>query len=72
MISISSILNKHCVGTLYFGIKPNGDVVGQTVSESTLRYVSRMIYETIRSQIFPVIKEEVLDNLHLIKWLCLI
>lgn len=24
MISISSILNKHGVGTLYFGVKPNG------------------------------------------------
>ena len=28
MISICSILNKHGVGTLYFGIKPNGDVIG--------------------------------------------
>lgn len=32
MISIASILNKHGVGTLYFGVKPNGDVVGQNVS----------------------------------------
>ena len=29
MISISSILNKHGIGTLYFGVKPNGDVCGQ-------------------------------------------
>ncbi len=41
MVSISSILNKHGVGTLYFGIKPNGDVIGQEVSESSLRDVSR-------------------------------
>ncbi len=41
MVSISSILNKHAVGTLYFGIKPNGDVIGQEVSESSLRDVSR-------------------------------
>ena len=26
MISISSILNKHGIGTLYFGVKPNGDI----------------------------------------------
>ena len=32
MISISSILNKHGVGTLYFGVKPNGEVVGQDIS----------------------------------------
>ena len=34
MVSIVSILNKHGVGTLYFGVKPNGDVTGQDVSES--------------------------------------
>lgn len=28
MVSITSILNKHGIGTLYFGVKPNGDVVG--------------------------------------------
>lgn len=27
MVSIASILNKHGVGTLYFGVKPNGDVM---------------------------------------------
>lgn len=31
-----SYLNKHGVGTLYFGVKPNGDVIGQEVSESSL------------------------------------
>ena len=67
MVSISSILNKHGVGTLYFGVKPSGDVVGQMSSESSLRDVSRAIYETIRPQIYPVIKEEVLDDLHVIK-----
>ena len=44
MISISSILNKHGVGTLYFGVKPNGDVDGQDVTESSLRDVSRFVY----------------------------
>ena len=36
MISISSILNKHDVGTLYFGMKPNGDVVGQGMCQNHL------------------------------------
>lgn len=40
MISISSILNKHGVGALYFCVKPNGDMTGQDVSESSLRDVS--------------------------------
>lgn len=67
MISISSILNKHGIGTLYFGVKPNGDVCGQDVSESTLRDVSRAIYEYIRPQIYPAIEEVILDGKHLIK-----
>lgn len=33
IISIASILNKHKKGTLYFGVKDNGDVVGQ-ISET--------------------------------------
>lgn len=67
MVSISSILNKHGIGTLYFGVKPNGDIIGQDVSESSLRDVSRAIYENIRPQIYPVIEEVILDNKHLIK-----
>lgn len=59
MISISSILNKHGVGTLYFGVKSNGDVVGQDVS--------RFVYESIKPQIYPVIQEESLDDRHVIK-----
>lgn len=58
MISIFSILNKHGVGTLYFGVKPNGDVVGQDVS--------RFVYEFIKPQIYPMIQEEVLEDCHVI------
>ena len=67
MESISAILNKHGVGTLYFGVKPNGTVCGQEVSESSLRDVSRLIYESIKPQIYPVIEEVTIDNKHLIK-----
>ena len=67
MISISSILNKHGIGTLFFGVKPSGDVCGQDVSESSLRDISRAVYESIRPQIYPAIEEVVLDGKHLIK-----
>ncbi len=67
MISISSILNKHGVGTLYFGVKSNGDIVGQHVSESSLRDVSRAVYETIKPQIYPVIEEILMDGKQLIR-----
>ena len=67
MISISAILNKHGIGTLFFGIKPDGEISGQEVSESSIRDVSRQIYESIHPQIYPVIREEILDGKHLIK-----
>lgn len=67
MISISAMLNKHGFGVLYFGVKPNGDVIGQEVSDSSLRDVSRAVYETIKPQIYPVIDEVVIENKHLIK-----
>ena len=67
MISISSILNKHRVGTLYFGVKPNGDALGQDVSESSLIDVSRMVFESVKPQIYPVITEEILGDRHVIK-----
>ncbi len=67
MISIASILNKHGVGALYFGVKPNGDVIGQDVSESSLRDVSRTVYESVKPQIYPTVTEEILDGRHVIK-----
>lgn len=67
MVSISAILNKHGVGTIYFGIKPNGELIGQEVSESSLRDISRTIYESIKPQIYPVIKEVVIEDKHIIK-----
>ena len=58
MVSISSILNKHGIGTLYFGVKPNGDVIGQEVSDKTLREISQAISEHIRPQIYPDIDKK--------------
>ena len=67
MISITAILNKHGIGTLYFGVKPSGEVIGQDVAESSLRDVSRAVYENIKPQIYPAIEEVILDGKHLIK-----
>ncbi len=67
MVSISSILNTHGIGTIYFGVKPNGEAVGQNVSETSLRDVSRTVYENIKPQIYPAIEEVVLNGKHLIR-----
>lgn len=37
MKDISAILNKHGRGILYFGVKNNGDIVGQQIGSETER-----------------------------------
>ena len=55
VISVSSILNKHGKGELYFGIKNDGTVKGQQIGANTLRDVSKGISDNLKPQIFPVI-----------------
>lgn len=57
IISISAMLNKNGKGKVYFGVKNNGDAIGQQVSENTLRDISRKIYEDINPTIYPSINE---------------
>ena len=61
IISIVSILNKHQKGEIIFGIKSNGDIIGQSVNEKTLRDVSKSISDHIEPKIFPKISEIILD-----------
>ena len=58
VISIAAILNKHGSGDLYFGVKNDGDVVGQTINESTLRDVSQAVRANIRPEIYPIVEEQ--------------
>ena len=67
VISIASILNKHGSGKLYFGVKNNGDVIGQQISDSTLRDVSQAIGNHIKPTIYPVVEEERFGNESVVK-----
>ena len=58
VISIASILNKHDCGDLYFGVKNNGDVIGQEISDTTTRDVSQAIRANIKPPIYPVIEKQ--------------
>lgn len=58
IISIASILNKHGSGDVYFGVKNNGDVIGQEISDTTTRDVSQAIRSNIRPPVYPEIKVE--------------
>ncbi|OGJ49830.1 transcriptional regulator, partial [Candidatus Peregrinibacteria bacterium RIFOXYB2_FULL_32_7] len=62
VISIAAILNKHSQGELYFGIRNDGTVVGQQVSEKTIRDVSQAISEGIEPKIYPKIEKVNIEN----------
>ncbi|MEW5997129.1 MAG: ATP-binding protein [Candidatus Micrarchaeota archaeon] len=56
VISIVSILNKHKAGKLYFGVSNRGQVLGQEISEKTLRDISQAVAESIEPKIYPSIR----------------
>ncbi len=62
MDSICAILNKHGAGILYFGVRPDGVPIGQTISEKTLRDISTAIENHIEPAIFPHISMVMLDG----------
>ena len=62
VISIASILNKHGSGELYYGVKNNGDVIGQDVSDKTLREISQAIADNIKPALYPVIEKKNFDG----------
>ena len=62
MVSISSILNKHRQGKVYFGLKNDGTPVRFTITDSTLRDVSRKVFEAVRPQIIPTVTTDVIDG----------
>jgi ATP-dependent DNA helicase RecG len=62
VISMVAILNKHRGGELYFGIHNNGTVLGQTVSDKTLRDISQAVSNHIEPKLFPKIELVYLDD----------
>ena len=67
VISLASMLNKHSAGTVYFGVKNNGDIIGQEIGDRTLRDISQMIATSIKPQIIPTITLELMENYNVIK-----
>lgn len=65
--SLASMLNKNGYGVLYFGVKDNGDVIGQQIGDRTLREISQAIANFIKPQIIPTIEHKLIDNKNVIK-----
>ncbi len=67
IVSLSSMLNKNGYGILYFGVRDNGEVVGQQIGDRTLRDVSQAIANHLKPQVIPTITHELLDDRDVIK-----
>lgn len=67
LVSMAAILNKHQAGTLWFGVRNNGTIVGIDANEKTLRDLSQSIAAHIEPKIYPRISEVNLDGKRCIK-----
>ena len=61
VISIVAMLNKHQRGEVLFGVKNNGTVVGQQLSDKTIRDVSKTIADHIDPKVYPVVEQVSID-----------
>ncbi|HEX2867211.1 MAG TPA: RNA-binding domain-containing protein [Ignavibacteriales bacterium] len=62
LVSIAAMLNRQQRGEVYFGIKDDGTVTGQSVSENTIREISRAISDKIEPRIYPEIEIVSIDG----------
>lgn len=53
--AIVAMLNKSGSGTIYFGVKDNGDVIGQIIGKDTLSILASRIENSIKPSIYPTI-----------------
>ena len=67
LISIASMLNKNGKGTLYFGVRNDGEIIGQQIGDRTMREISQGIANAIKPQVIPTIIVELYDDKNIIK-----
>lgn len=66
LVDICAFLN-HRGGNLYFGVRPDGRVVGLTVADSTFLKVSQKIRQKLKPEIIPEIRERSDDGKSIIE-----
>ena len=67
IISLASMLNKNGSGEVYFGVRNDGEVVGQQIGDRTMRDISQGIAAAIKPQIIPTIRIEFCDEKNVIR-----
>ena len=64
---MAALLNKNGKGTLYFGVKNDGAVIGQQIGDNTLRDISQAIANFVKPQVIPTILVEYIEEKNIIK-----
>lgn len=54
--AISAMLNKKGEGVIYFGVKDNGEVIGQIIGKDTLSTLTDRIKDSIKPTIYPLVE----------------
>ena len=67
LISLVAMLNKHCRAELWFGVAPDGKILGLDANEKTLRDVSQAISAHIEPAIYPKIVLQPIEGRHCLK-----
>ncbi len=67
MKSVCGMLNKFGEGTIFFGVKNDGTVIKNKITDSSLRDISRAVYESIEPKISPFIDTIVIDDIEIIR-----
>ena len=62
IISMAAILNKHKEGEIYFGIMNDGTIVGQQVTEKTIRDISQAVATHIEPRVYPKINKVMIEG----------
>jgi len=65
--SIVAMINKNGEGTVYFGVKDDGTVLGVSIGNKTQKDISSAVFERIKPTIIPRITEEHYDGRIVIK-----
>jgi ATP-dependent DNA helicase RecG len=67
LVSMAAILNKHRAGTLWFGVRNDGTIVGVQANDKTLRDLSQAIAAHVEPKIFPKMADVPIGGKHCIK-----
>lgn len=60
--SLTAMLNKHGSGTLYIGVKDNGDVSGVPIGKDTLMDIRTRIFDKVDPRVYAEIEEKISDD----------